>query len=166
MKNVNFLTVIIFFAFLSCRSDEGSVQRIDQVINLYIDSLGQDMLNSNIPGSYLNIQGNDVYGLADSSPVNFSNKKDADTINYIEYLAGAKRILIDSSDVNAKIYQSKITFILTKKLTDSTTSTFNDNLILNYVMKPEYFRIENAWYNNKLVFTKVDGQPNIIKISK
>ena len=69
MKNVFFLTVIIFSAFLSCRSDEDAVQRIDQVINLYIDSLGQDMLNSKVPGSYTNSRMNDVYGLTDNAPV-------------------------------------------------------------------------------------------------
>lgn len=166
MKNLLFFAMVTFLAFLSCRNDDDSVQKIDQITNLYIDSAGQDMLNSKISGSYTNIQWNDVNGLVDNSPVNFSLKKDADTVNYIEYLAGAKRILIDSSDANAKIYQSEITFILTKKVTDSTTSIFNENLVLNYVMKPNSFRIENAWYNNKLVFTKVDGQPNIIKITK
>lgn len=166
MKNLLFFAMVTFLAFLSCRNDDDSVQKIDQIINLYIDSAGQDMLNSKISGSYTNIQWNDVNGLVDNSPVSFSLKKDADTVSYIEYLAGAKRILIDSSDANAKIYQSEITFILTKKVTDSTTSSFNENLVLNYVMKPNSFRIENAWYNNKLVFTKVDGQPNIIKITK
>ena len=96
MKNVFFTLLMVFFALISCRNDESDVQKIDQIIHLYIDSAGQDMLNSNIPGSYVNVQGNDEYGLVDSAPVNFSNKKDADTVNYLEYLAGARRIGIDS----------------------------------------------------------------------
>ena len=78
---------MVFFALISCRNDDSDVQKIDQIIHLYIDSAGQDMLNSNIPGSYVSVQGNDEYGLVDSAPVNFSNKKDADTVNYLEYVA-------------------------------------------------------------------------------
>ena len=63
MKNVFFTLLMVFFALISCRNDESDVQKIDQIIHLYIDSAGQDMLNSNIPGSYVNVQGNDEYWL-------------------------------------------------------------------------------------------------------
>ena len=99
MKNVFFTLLMVFFALISCRNDDRDVQKIDQIIHLYIDSAGQDMLNSNIPGSYVNVQGNDEYGLVDSAPVNFSNKKDADTVNYLEYLAGAELILWETTKI-------------------------------------------------------------------
>lgn len=166
MKNIFFALVILFFAFISCRDDDKVTQNIDQVVHLYIDSAGQDMLNNNIPGSYTNIQWNDVYGFLDNAPVSFSNRKDIDTVNFLEYVAGARRILIDSSDSNTKIYESKIDFLLTKRLTDSTTTTFTETLTLNYLMKPEVFRLEKAWYKGNLVFSKVEGEPNIIKIKK
>lgn len=164
MKNVFFLTIIVFFAFLSCRSNEDSVQRIDQVINLYIDSLGQDMLNSKVPGSYTSSRMNDVYGLTDNAPVSFTIKKDADTISYIEYLAGAKRIGIDSSGTS-KTYESKVALFLTKKVNDTNRVT-NDIITIQYLSTPELFQVSKLWYNGVLQFTKVEGQPNTVKIVK
>ena len=164
MKNVFFLTIIVFFAFVSCRSDDDSVQRIDQVINLYIDSLGQDMLNSKVPGSYTNSRMNDVYGLTDNAPVSFTIKKDSDTISYIEYLAGAKRIGIDSSGTS-KTYESKVALFLTKKVNDTNRVT-NDTITIQYLSTPELFQVSKLWYNGVLQFTKVEGQPNTVKIVK
>ena len=164
MKNVFFLTIIVFFAFLSCRSDDDSVQRIDQVVNLYIDSLGKDMLNSKVPGSYTNSRMNDVYGLTDNAPVSFTIKKDADTISYIEYLAGAKRIGIDSSGTSTT-YESKVALFLTKKVNDSNRVS-NDTITIQYLSTPELFQVSKLWYNGVLQFTKVEGQPSTVKIVK
>lgn len=165
MKNLFFLTMIAFFAFLSCRSDEDSVQKIDQVINLYIDSVGQDLLNVKVPGSYVSSSMNDVYGLTDNAPVSFAVKKDTDTINYIEYVAGAKRIGIDSSG-STKTYESKIALFLTKKINDSTNRVSNDTLTIQYLSTPSLFQVSKIWYNDVLQFTKVEGQPNTVKIVK
>lgn len=165
MKNLFFLATVVFFTFLSCRNDDRSVQQIDQILNIYIDSAGQDMLNSKIAGSYINIQWNDINGLTDNSPVSFNNKKDADTLNYMEYLAGAKRIAIDSSG-SSKTYESKIALALTKKVNDSTRKVSNDTMIIHYTSTPELFQVSNIWYNKILKFTKVQGQPNIVKITK
>ena len=165
MKNVFFITMIAFFAVLACRSEEDPVQKIDQVINLYIDSLGQDMLNTKIPGSYISSAMNDVYGLLDTTPVSFSIKKDADTINFIEYLAGAKRIAIDSTE-SSKTYESKVALFLTKKINDSTRKTTNDTLKIQYLSTPDLFQVSKIYYNDVLQFTKVEGQPNIVRIVK
>ncbi|MDN3605949.1 hypothetical protein [Kaistella yonginensis] len=164
MKNVFFLLLAVFVAFLSCRSDEDSVQKIDQVINLYIDSLGQDMLNTKLTGSYISSTMNDVYGLTDNAPISISIKKDADTINYIEYLAGAKRIAIDST-ANSKTYESKIALNLTKKIADANRIT-NDTMTIQYLSTPNFFQVSKIWYNGVLQFTKVEGQPNTVKIVK
>ena len=164
MKNVFFLLLAVFVVFLSCRSDEDSVQKIDQIINLYIDSLGQDMLNTKLAGSYISSTMNDVYGLTDNAPISISIKKDADTINYIEYLAGAKRIAIDST-ANSKTYESKIALNLTKKIADANRIT-NDTMTIQYLSTPTLFEISKVWYNDVLQFNKVEGQPNVIKISK
>lgn len=165
MRNLFFLAIIICFGFLSCRNNDEPVQKIDQIINLYIDSLGQDMLNSNIKGSYTNISMNDLNGLTDNAPVNFTNKKDADTVNYIEYLAGAKRIAIDSTAV-LTTYESRITLSLTKRINDSTNGVSRDLVRIQYTSTPELFQVSKVWYNEVLKFTKVEGQPNILKISK
>lgn len=164
MKNVFFLLLAVFVAFLSCRSDEDSVQKIDQVINLYIDSLGQDMLNTKLAGSYISSTMNDVYGLTDNAPISISIKKNADTINYIEYLAGAKRIAIDST-ANSKTYESKIALNLTKKIADANRIT-NDTMTIQYLSTPNLFQVSKIWYNGVLQFTKVEGQPNTVKIVK
>ena len=165
MKNLFFLAIIICSGFLSCRNTDEPVQQIDQIINLYIDSAGLDMLNNKIAGSYTNISMNDLNGLTDNSPVNFTIKKDADTINYIEYLAGAKRIGIDSSGT-MKTYESRINLFLTKKINDSTNGTTKDLVRIQYTSTPELFQVSKLWYNEILKFTNVEGQLNIVKISK
>ena len=165
MKNVFFFSLLFSVALLSCRNDEDAVQKIDQVIRLYIDSTGQDMLNANIKGGYSNIRMNDVYGLTDSAPVNFSSKKDQDTVNFIEYIAGARRIGIDSAG-NSKTYESRIALSYSKSLTDSTTTVVNDTMTVQYNFTPELFQVSKIFYNNVLQFTKVADEPNIVKIQK
>ena len=157
--------MVAFFAFLSCRNDEFAVQKIDQIIQLYIDSSGQDMLNANIKGGYTNIRMNDVYGLTDTAPVTFVSKKNADTLNYIEYLAGARRIRIDSA-ANSKTYESKIALLMTKKINNTASVLINDTMRIQYRWTPDLFQVSKIWYNNQLKFTKVGEEPNIVKVSK
>lgn len=165
MKNLFFLMLVAFLGFISCRNDENDVQKIDQVMQLYIDSLGQDMLNVKLPGSYTTTSMNDVYGLTDNAPVTFSVKKDADTVSFIEYVAGAKRIRIDSTELS-KTYESKIALTLIKSINDSVKRMTNDTMTIQYLSTPTLFEISKVWYNDVLQFTKVEGQPNVIKISK
>ena len=167
MKNIFFGMLVLLAALNSCRnSDDDGIQHIDQIIHLYIDSAGQDMLNTSIEGSYQSISANDENGTTDTAPVSFTNLYDTDSIKFLEYVSGANRILIDSSDANAKIYESEIEFTFTKKISDTQTSTFTGTLVLNYVLKPEVFEVQKAWYDQQLVFTKQQGQPNIIKVVK
>lgn len=165
MKNAFFLAFLIALLATACRSDDEQVQRVDQIIQLYIDSAKTDMLNPDIEGTYTNIRMNDVYGLTDNAPVNFTLKKDADTLNYIEYVAGARRILIDST-ASLKIYESKIALLLTKKLTDSTNVIVNDTLTLKYNSTAELFQINEVYYNYILKFRKTEGADNVVKVSK
>ncbi|WP_312818477.1 hypothetical protein [Kaistella carnis] len=165
MKNLFFLMLVAFLGFISCRNDENDVQKIDQVMQLYIDSLGQDMLNVKLPGSYTSTSMNDVYGLTDNAPVTFSVKKDADTVSFIEYVAGAKRLRIDSTEFS-KTYESKIALTLIKSINDSVKRTTNDTMTIQYLSTPTLFEISKVWYNDVLQFNKVEGQPNVIKISK
>ena len=165
MKNIFFLFLVVLLAFLSCRKDDLEVQQIDQILQVYIDSAGQDMLNSNLKGGYTNISMNDVYGITDNAPVSFNQKKDADTISYIEYVAGSRRVLVDSS-ASQKIYESKIALAMTKVINDSTNYSINDTMIVHYNSSPTLFQVANVWYNGQLKFTKVQDQPNIVKIVK
>lgn len=165
MKNIFFLFLVVLLAFLSCRKDDVEVQQIDQILQVYIDSAGQDMLNSNLKGGYTNISMNDVYGITDNAPVSFNQKKDADTISYIEYVAGSRRVLVDSS-ASQKIYESKIALAMTKKINDSVSFSINDTMIVQYNSSPQLFQVSKVWYNGQLKFTKVLDQPNIVKIVK
>lgn len=165
-KNIFFAAMVFGAAVVSCRSDDDLAQQIDQVVLLYIDSAGKDMLNTGISGSYQSVTMNDVNGLTDTAPVSFTQKYDLDSLRYIEYVAGARRILVDSSDAGAKVYQSRIALIITQKKSDSVTSVFSDTLVLNYVLKPDIFYVDKAWYRNRQVFTKTPGQANIVKVTK
>jgi hypothetical protein len=165
MKNLFFILMIGAFAVLSCRNEDENIQRIDQIIQLYIDSAGQDMLNSKIPGSYSDININDVYGLTDTAPVAFSLKKNEDTVTYLEYVAAAKRIAIDST-ATFQTYESKLALQLTKKLNDSTNLVTNDTMKIQYQSTPKIFQVSKIWYNNELKFTKTDQLLNVVKISK
>lgn len=165
MKNLLFSFFIVCTLMLSCRTEEESLQQIDQVIQLYIDSLGQDMLNDKLPGSYKNPQINDVYGLTDNAPITFTLKKDTDTLNYLEYVAGATRVKIDSSAAG-KTYESKIAINFTKKINDSVNRTINDTMTIQYRSTPDIFQVWTVWYNGQIKFTKIEGAPNIVKISK
>ncbi len=164
MKHLLFLLVVL--SFLSCRKEDEGVQQIDQITHIYIDSAGQDMLNSTLLHSYISVSMNDDYGLTDNVPVSFTPKKTADTVNYLEYIAGATRMLVDSSDAQRKIYESRISLSMLKKTSDTTQVNVNDTLVLRYVNSPEIFFLNEAWYNSTKVFTKTPGQPNVLQIHK
>lgn len=160
IKNIFFLLLMIGSLAISCRNPNDDLQFIDQKVQIFIDSAGQDMLNAKIPNSYTTIILNDVYGATDIAPISLNLKKTSDTISYIEYLAGAKRIATSENN-----YQSKIALQLRKKVGNNTVTT-NDTLTLNYTMSPELFQINNALYNGVTVFNKTAGTDNIIKIFK
>ena len=164
--NLIFSFIIISLAFLSCRNSDDVAQEIDQNLVIYVDSAGIDLLNSKIPNAYSSISFNDINGVTDSAPVSYSLLKDADTINYMKYVSGAKRILIDSSNVNKKIYQSKIALKFTKTTQNSAIYTLNDTMVINYSFSPERFQIDNVIYNNTQVFTKTINGEITLKIIK
>lgn len=166
MKKGFFISfVMILFFFLSCQRNDDEIQFIDQQLRVYIDSLGQDMLNSNITGSYNTVSWNDILADKDIANVSYTKKLDSDSTYYLYYLAGATREIVDSME-NFKRYKSEIAFNLTKKINDSTTATTRDTLILNYTSTPTLFSIESAQYNGVEVFTKTEDGLNIIKINK
>ncbi|WP_326981338.1 hypothetical protein VUJ46_13845 [Chryseobacterium sp. MYb264] len=167
MKNVVFGILVIFFALLSCRSDDDSLQKIDQLFNLYMkNNAGQDLLNSKKSGSFTTISMNDVNGTADVAPVTFSLKMTTDSIYYIEYLAGAKRVTLDSISPEDRTYQSEIDVTLTRPLTDSTNVSIVDRLKIQYHWTPSLFEVSKVFYNDELKFTKEPNVPNVVTIVK
>lgn len=165
MKNIVVLLTVIFVGVISCRSSDENIQDIDQIVRLYIDSAGIDMLNSSDTLAYQSLSFNDVYSDTESSPVSFSSAYDDDTIYYRQYTAGATRSLVDDSDENNLIYESKIALTLATTYNDETISTY-DTLTLRYTYTPMLFQINQAFYNNQEITMEESDDAHLIKIYK
>ena len=164
---IKLLLFLSLFFFLSCRNEENDVQKIDQVINIYMHNAdGVDLLNTRIKGGYTGVSGQDLNAdraLQDITGI--SVKKDQDTIAYVDYATGAVRILKDSISASQKMYQSDF-YINLSKIVNKETVTDVDTVKVEYNWSPNLFQVSKVWYNNKLSFSKVEGQPNIIHIVK
>lgn len=171
MNKSFFLTFMACCTLLSCRSDEDSIQKIDQIMNFYIqDANGKDLLRPGQIGSFTTITLNDNLAATDVAPISFSPKMTTDSIFYQEYIAGATRQLVNGSDANSenRQYRSDVRVALTKKLTDSTFSEIdNDTLQIFYNWTPSIFEVSKVFYNNNEVqVTKDSENRNIVKITK
>lgn len=168
MKNLFFIFTILGFALISCRGEDQNLQQIDQVINLfYKDAAGKDLLNTKLKGSYSNIKFFDLNAATNLAPItSFSLRETKDTINYIDYAAGAVRLLMDSVSPENKTYRSDFVISLTKVIDSSNAIITQDTVNIEYSSTPDLFQISKLFYNRKLVFSKVSGQPNIITIIK
>jgi len=165
----NFLILIMLCStLLSCGSDEDSLQKIDQLLALYIkDSAGNDLLNPEKMGSYTSVSFNDDLAPIDVKPVSFSRKMLSDSTYYYEYLAGATRVFEKDSSDGSKIYRSVIEVSLTKKLSETEFADPDiDTLNIFYRMTPSVFEVSKVYYNKDLKFSKVPDQPNVVTITK
>lgn len=169
MKNLLFGILLVCFALLGCRSDEESIQKIDQIMNFYIqDANGKDLLVPNAVGSYTTVAMNDVLAPTDIAAVSFSPKTDADSRNYLEYIAGATRELQSGGDSDERVYRSRIRVALTKKITDTTfNEAVNDTLEIHYRWTPTVFEVLKVMYKEiDLPVTKDSENRNIVRITK
>ncbi len=164
---IKLLLFLSLFLFLSCRNDEDDAQKIDQVINIYMHNAdGVDLLNTRIKGGYTSVSGQDLNADRALQTISgFSVKKDKDTVAYIDYVAGATKLLKDSISSAEKRYQSDFYLNLSKTV-DKNTVIDTDTVKIEYNWSPAVFQVSKIWYNQKLVFAKAEGQPNIIKIVK
>lgn len=169
MKNVVFGILVVLFALLSCkREDDDSIQKIDQILDLYMkNSTGQDLLNGKKAGSFSSYAVNDIFGDADNSPVSIPLKMTSDSLFYMEYITGAKRVLDSSYSNNGdeKIYHSKLAFSL-RRTVNNVADTVNDILEIQYRLTPTVFEVSKVYYNDTLRFTKQPGGPNVVTIVK
>lgn len=162
MKNSVFPLVLVLFAFLSCGSDDDSLQRIDQVTNFYMkDSAGKDLLNAKKTGSYTTFSVNDNNGLTDIAPVSVPLKMTTDSLYYFEYLAGARRIIMDSISPENKTYRSDLTFSLSKTVNNQVVID-TDVMEIHYRWTPSLFQVSEVLYNGEVVFSKAADAPNAI----
>lgn len=160
------LTSVVFL--FSCRKeDENDIQKIDQIINVYVhDKSGVDLLNTNLKGGFTTVSAQDLNADRALQEISgFSVKKDKDTVAYIDYTAGAVKMLTDSISPVQKKYRSDFYLNLTK-IVNKNSVTDSDTVKVEYNWTPTLFQVSKIWYNQKLVFTKVEGQANIIKIVK
>lgn len=166
--NLNHIFTLKLIAVLcilfSCTSDDDSLQRIDQIMNIYIkNSAGQDLLNSKKAGSFIGYSINDQNGSKDISPVSIPLKMTTDSVYYMEYIAGAKRIALDSINPDNRTYRSKLLFSLRRTI-NKVTDTINDNVEIEYRWTPSLFQVSKVIYNGKVEFTKEANQPNSINV--
>ncbi len=169
MKNLVFGILSGCFALMGCRSDEDSFQKIDQIISLYVqDANGKNLLIPNQIGSFTTIAMNDMLAPVDNAPVSNSVKTVSDSIQYIEYIAGATRQLESGGETENRMYRSQIRVDLTKKLTDSTFAPIdNDTLQIFYRWTPTVFEVARVLYNNsELPVAKDSENRNVVKITK
>lgn len=165
---IKFLLLLSLIFLFSCRKEnESDLQKIDQVLNFYIkDTSGKDLLNAKLVGSYTTIKAQDLNGIRALQEISsLSVKKDIDTVAYIDYSAGAVRVLTDSVSATQKNYRSDFYLNLTK-VVNKVSVTDVDTIKIEYNWSPSLFQVSKVWYNNKLAFSKVEGQANIVKIVK
>ncbi|MFS4472793.1 hypothetical protein [Chryseobacterium sp. T20] len=163
---------VAVFALISCKNDDDSLQRIDQVLNIYMkNSAGQDLLNSKLTGSYTGYSVNDIFGTKDIAPVSISLKTSPESLYYMEYLAGAKRRRLDSISPDqpgtGTSYHSKmlITFTKSTNVNDNVTGT----LEVQYRNTPTAFQVSKVLYDGNEVFSKEADAPtsiNTVTITK
>lgn len=167
MKNIFFGVLVIFGAFLSCRTGDEELQNIDQILNIYMkNESGRDLFNNKKDSTYYTYSFNDIDGGADVAPVNSSLRATADSTLFIEYIAGARRIGIDTLNPDNKIYRSRIAVSLIKRLNNTILDTIEDELRIEYRMTPSVFEVSKVYYNDTLRFTKQQGSPNVVTIVK
>ncbi len=160
---------MISMLLFSCRGEEVSdLQKIDQVVNLYIsDKNGIDLLNTEDTIAYKTIALLDLNDPKTAlKPIStFSIKKDVTNISYLDYAAGATRLLKSNAGQYPENYQSEFYINLTKSVNEKDI-TDRDTIKIQYSAELKLFKVSKIWYNNNLVFTKVSDEANIVKIVK
>jgi len=170
MKTYFLIITLTLLTLTCCRGDEEDTQIIDQVLMLYVNnSAGQDMLNSTIDGSYSSVALVDLLDVTALKAISGQTfPKDADNVVYMDYPAGAIRLLKNevTTDSEEKIYYSNFIIRYFKIINSVSTLSSQDTIKIEYSWKPSLFQISKLWYNDELKFTKVPGQRNVVKIVK
>ncbi|UOE38034.1 hypothetical protein [Chryseobacterium oryzae] len=168
MKKYFLVYILIGLTLLSCGSDDDSLQKVDQKLQIFMkDSAGNDLVNPVKVGSYSGIIWNDELASSDIANVNFTRSMLSDSTFYMEYLAGATREFVSESSDGSKIYRSEIQVSLTKKLSATQFAPVDiDTLQIFYRMTPSVFEVSQVYFNKSLKFTKIPDQPNVVTIIK
>ncbi len=156
-----FWSILMIISVVSCKSDDESLQRIDQIMNIYMkSSTSPDLLNAKKAGSYTGYSVNDMLGDKDISPVSIPLKMTTDSLFYMEYISGAKRKKFDSAGTT---YYSRMQLTLSRNV-NNTTQTTVDQLEIHYRNTPTVFQVSEVLYNQQSIFTKDASAPNSINV--
>lgn len=169
MKKLFPLLMLFALTLFSCGSDDEDLQKIDQIMNFYIqDASGNNLLIPNKIGSYSVVAFNDELAPRDDAPISMSRKEVIlDSIYNLEYIAGATREFVNDAADGSKIYRSLLEVSLTKKISDTQNEpVVIDSMEIFYKSSPSVFEVSRVLYNNQQVFSKVQGQPNAVTITK
>lgn len=163
MKFLKLLGLLIFV--FSCRGESvDDLQQIDQILHIYIkNSAGTDLLNKKNTESFYSVELKDLGADRDRVSVTATAKTDVDGTKFLEYIAGANRILQANSTESHQIYKSDIAV---QYKTSDSAAVVEDRMEIFYDNTPQVFQINSVIYNNAKIFQKVEGQPNIITIVK
>ncbi|OCA78509.1 hypothetical protein BBH99_08260 [Chryseobacterium contaminans] len=161
MKNIFLYILLLSGVVISCGSDDDSLQRIDQILNIYMKSdTNPDLLNAKKSGSFTSFSVNDMLGDKENSPVTtMPLRMRQDSVFYIEYIGGAQRKKFDSAGTT---YYSRMALTLNRTVNNAPQPVVTDILEIRYRNTPEVFQVSEVLYNNKSVFTKGAGTPNSI----
>lgn len=163
MKFLKLLSLLIFL--FSCRGENiDDIRKIDQILKIYVKNSAEvDLLNKSNTGSFYSVELKDLSALRDRVSVTSTLRTDDSGTKYLEYIAGATRVLQPNSTETKKIYKSDIAVQF-----KATTSAdiVEDRMQIFYDDTSAAFQISSVTYNNVVIFTKVEGQPNIITIVK
>lgn len=158
-----FLIIFSLISILSCRGDGlEHAQRIDQILHVYIQNAqGQDLLNKQIAGAYNSVEFKDLSAQYDRVSVNTTARIDDKQKHFLEYVAGATRVLQPNATDASRVYKS--TIAIQYRLT--ATSPIQEGILeIFYSWTPTLFQVSSIYYNQKLIFQKSEGQTNIITI--
>ena len=144
MKGLKLL--LILFVVTSCNREEMSIPRIEQIVQMSVkDASGNDLLDTDNENAY-KIQLFDLRDVYDRTPVSAFTIKEGASGNYLEYTAGAKRILLDSISPAQKTYLSEMAVVYSRIAGTQTVSS-TDTLAIEYSWTPELFTVSEVRYN-------------------
>ena len=168
LRNI-FGVLMIGLLIVACRNNnDDQLQNIDQTLDFYIqNAAGKDML---VPGDSTGYAGN--ISLLDLNAAQYQKPITGQTFaadptsgkNFMQYIGGATKLVLDSTSPKQKTYKSDF-LILTKTGLNKAVADTN-TIHITYSWTPSLFQVSTVSYNGNLLFSKIQGQPNNVVITK
>lgn len=158
------LLMLSVLLVLSCRGDEEyGGQKIDQVLRIYLENdLGEDLLDPSREPAPYGVSFIDLEAVRAGATVSAQKKEDSIKGNYLEYIAGATRVL-ESESGEEKTYRSSLQMIT--QAAQSAPEQI-DTLTLRYHSTPRDFALSEVLLGQSVLFSKSGQEINEIVIKK